>query len=89
MKVFLLFLFCFAHCFATPQGMVWVPPGEFTMGSNSPEAKRDEKPTHRVKVDGFWMDETPVTNKQFNEFVDATGYLTTAEIAKVIAFRPA
>ncbi len=62
-------------------GMVWVPGGEFQMGSNHKDAKRDEKPPHRVKVDGFWLDETPVTNKQFKEFVDATGYVTTAERA--------
>ena len=63
----------------SPPGMVWIPEGEFTMGSDSKEAKSDEKPTHRVKVSGFWMDVTPVTNRQFKEFVDATGYVTTAE----------
>lgn len=54
------------------------------MGSESKEAKRDEKPSHRVKVDGFWIDVTPVTNKQFKEFVEATGYITTAEIAPTL-----
>lgn len=62
-----------------PSGMVWIPGGEFTMGSDNSESKRDEKPPHRVKVDGFWMDATPVTNRQFKEFVDATGYVTIAE----------
>ncbi len=66
---------------ACPQGMVWIPGGEFIMGSDGPDSKKDEKPSHRVKVDGFWMDATPVTNRQFKEFVDATGYLTTAEKA--------
>lgn len=66
---------------SSPEGMVWVPGGEFTMGSESKEAKLDEKPAHRVKVAGFWMDTTPVTNKQFKKFVDATGYVTTAEKA--------
>ncbi len=61
--------------------MVWIPGGEFTMGSDSQEAKNDEKPPHRVKVSGFWIDATPVTNRQFKEFVDATGYVTTAEKA--------
>src|SRR4051812_41517979 len=42
---------------AAPPGMVWVPGGELTMGSDSPEAKLAEKPAHRVRVDGFWMDE--------------------------------
>lgn len=51
------------------------------MGSNDDDARRDEKPTHLVKVDGFYIDITPVTNRQFKEFVDATGYVTTAEVA--------
>lgn len=54
------------------------------MGADHPESKRDEKPPHRVKVDGFWMDATPVTNKQFQEFVDATGYVTIAEKAPTL-----
>lgn len=62
-----------------PQGMVWIPGGEFLMGSENIDAKEDEKPIHHVKVNGFWMDETPVTNRQFREFVEATGYVTTAE----------
>lgn len=65
-------------------GMVWIPGGEFTMGSDSKDAKKDEKPIHQVKVDGFWMDATPVTNRQFKEFIDATGYVTTAEKAPTI-----
>jgi formylglycine-generating enzyme required for sulfatase activity len=59
--------------------MVWVPGGEFTMGTDSDLGWDDEKPAHRVQVDGFWMDETDVTNAQFQKFVDATGYVTTAE----------
>jgi len=62
-----------------PLGMVWIPGGEFTMGSNSDKAWPDEKPAHRVRVDGCWMDQTEVTNAQFQAFVDATGYVTTAE----------
>ncbi len=64
---------------SSPEGMVWIPGGEFTMGSDNSDSKPDEKPPHRVKVDGFWMDATLVTNKQFEEFVKATGYITTAE----------
>ncbi len=60
-------------------GMVWIPGGEFTMGTNSDLGWPEEKPAHRVKVDGFWMDETEVTNSQFGKFVEATGYKTTAE----------
>lgn len=62
-----------------PHGMVWIPGGEFTMGGVGPEANPDEFPTHRVGVDGFWMDETEVTVGQFKEFVEATGYKTIAE----------
>jgi formylglycine-generating enzyme required for sulfatase activity len=59
--------------------MRWIPGGEFTMGSDAPYASRAEGPAHRVRVDGFWMDETVVTNAQFRAFVEATGYVTTAE----------
>ena len=69
----------FGYEVVSPKKMVWIPEGEFTMGSGSKEAKNDEKPTHRVKVSGFWIDETPVTNRQFKKFIDATGYITTAE----------
>ena len=64
---------------ATPPGMCWIPGGEFTMGSDAPDVPRVERPAHRVRVDGFWMDETDVTNAQFRAFVEATGYVTTAE----------
>src|SRR5262249_52135743 len=60
-------------------GMVWIPGGEFTMGTDSDLGWPDEKPAHRVRVDGFWMDETEVTNAQFRAFVEATAYVTTAE----------
>ena len=43
------------------------------------QATRDARPIHRVYVDGFWMDATEVTNEQFAEFVEATGYVTVAE----------
>ncbi len=59
--------------------MVWIPGGEFMMGSTDPLARPDEAPVHRVRVDGFWMDVTEVTNAQFAEFVKATGYKTVAE----------
>lgn len=64
-----------------PPGMVWIPGGEFTMGAvpNDALALPHELPAHRVRVDGFWMDITEVTNRQFAEFVQATGYVTTAE----------
>lgn len=62
-----------------PPGMVWIPGGEFTMGSDAGDARADEKPSHRARVDAFWMDQTEVTNAQFRKFVEATGYVTTAE----------
>ncbi|HKO87636.1 MAG TPA: formylglycine-generating enzyme family protein [Burkholderiales bacterium] len=62
-----------------PQGMVWVPDGEFLMGSDHKLAQKNEGPVHKVRVTGFWMDRTHVTNAQFGEFVKATGYVTTAE----------
>jgi formylglycine-generating enzyme required for sulfatase activity len=40
----------------------------------------EEAPAHFVKVDGFWMDRKPVTNREFRSFVEATGYVTFAEI---------
>ena len=72
-----------------PQGMVWIPGGEFSMGAaESPgmnmvgmQATTDSRPIHRVYVDGFWMDTTEVTNAQFAKFVEATGYVTIAERA--------
>jgi formylglycine-generating enzyme required for sulfatase activity len=62
-----------------PPGMVWIPGGEFTMGSTDALARVDESPLHRVRVDGFWMSATEVTNAQFAAFVKATGYKTLAE----------
>ncbi|MDA0660940.1 MAG: formylglycine-generating enzyme family protein [Planctomycetota bacterium] len=72
---------------SSPEGMVWIPGGEFSMGSSStceslcslPGVASDAQPIHRVYVDGFWMDATEVTNAQFELFVAATGYVTVAE----------
>ena len=49
------------------------------MGGVGHEARREEWPVHSVHVNGFWMDETEVTNASFGKFVAATGYVTTAE----------
>jgi sulfatase modifying factor 1 len=62
-----------------PAGMVLIPGGTYMMGSEDARARPDESPSHQVTVDGFWMDVTEVTNAQFREFVEATGYITTAE----------
>ena len=66
---------------ATVPGMVWIAGGEFTMGTDSELGWPDEKPAHRVRVDGFWIGETEVTNSQFRAFVKATQYVTTSERA--------
>jgi formylglycine-generating enzyme len=64
----------------SPSGnMVWIAGGVFRMGSD--HHYPEEAPSHRVSVDGFWLDRTPVTNRQFKQFVKATGYQTFAEIA--------
>jgi len=59
--------------------MVWIEGGNFLMGSD--QHYPEERPVHRVMVDGFFMDETPVTNAQFRAFVEATGHVTVAERA--------
>jgi sulfatase modifying factor 1 len=73
---------------AAPEGMVWIPGGEFSMGARDPldmrdvigmQATTDSRPIHRVAVEGFWMDASEVTNEQFAKFVKATGYVTMAE----------
>ncbi|XCF04963.1 formylglycine-generating enzyme family protein [Tamlana crocina] len=66
---------------STPEGMVWVEKKTFTQGAKPEDqfAMPREKPAHQVTVDGFFIDITEVTNKQFKEFVDATGYKTIAE----------
>jgi len=58
--------------------MAWIPGGELGMGSD--RHYPEERPVHRVAVDGFWIDRTPVTNKEFARFVEATGYVTLAEL---------
>src|SRR5262249_21727168 len=75
--VVLLPLFSSQAAEAGPPGMVWIPGGQFRMGRNGEQ--KNEGPAHRVEVDGFWMDDHDVTNLEFDRFVKATGYLTTAE----------
>jgi formylglycine-generating enzyme required for sulfatase activity len=47
---------------AAPPGMRWIPPGEFTMGTDSSSSHPNERPAHRVRLAGFWIGETTVTN---------------------------
>ena len=58
-------------------GMVWIPGGEFLMGSD--KHYPEEAPAHRAAVDGFWMDRYVVTNEQFRRFIEATRHVTSAE----------
>jgi formylglycine-generating enzyme required for sulfatase activity len=72
---------------ALPEGMVYIPGGEFSMGSLDPtemfcggdQPMDDARPLHRVYLDGFFMDATEVTNEEFAAFAQATGYVTVAE----------
>ncbi|QRM57969.1 formylglycine-generating enzyme family protein [Sinorhizobium sp. BG8] len=57
--------------------LIWIPGGTFAMGSD--RHYPEEAPQHPVTVDGFWIDAAPVTNRQFAEFVNATGHVTMAE----------
>ena len=61
-----------------PPGMVWIPAGEFWMGSDEPKFA-DARPWHRVRLSGYWIDKNLVTNAQFARFVAATHYVTVAE----------
>ncbi len=66
---------------STPEHMVWVKGKTFVQGAKSRDqmAMSREKPSHKVSVDGFFIDITEVTNAQFQTFVDATQYITVAE----------
>jgi sulfatase modifying factor 1 len=61
------------------EGMVWIKSGTFSMGGDNSQAAPDEYPKHKVTVSGYWIDKHEVTNAQFEKFVKATGYITTAE----------
>ena len=62
---------------ALPKDMVWVPGGDFLMGSE--DFYPEEQPVHQTSVGGFWMDQHPVTVREFRRFVNATGHVTVAE----------
>jgi sulfatase modifying factor 1 len=68
------------------EGMIWIPARTFRMGSD--HHYPEEAPSRFVAVDGFWIDRTPVTNRQFAAFVEATGWITQAEIAPSAADYP-
>ena len=58
--------------------MILIPSGGFMMGSTDPHTFPDEYPQHKVTISSFLMDKYEVTNRQFNDFVNSTGYVTTA-----------
>ena len=64
---------------AISKDMVLIPAGEFLMGSPEGEGAFDEHPQHVVYLDDYYIDKYEVTNAQFKEFVEATGYVTDAE----------
>ena len=64
---------------SSTEGMVLIQGGTFDMGGDNDQADPDEYPKHKVQVSSFYIDMTEVTNAQFKKFVDATGYITTAE----------
>jgi formylglycine-generating enzyme required for sulfatase activity len=66
--------------------MVWIPGGAFRMGSD--RFYPEERPVREVRVERFWIDRHPVTNRQFSRFVAATGYVTVAERAPDPALYP-
>jgi formylglycine-generating enzyme len=62
-----------------PPATVWISGRTFLMGTNDKESFPNERPAHLVQVQGFWMDQHDVTNAEFSKFIEATGYVTTAE----------
>jgi formylglycine-generating enzyme required for sulfatase activity len=73
-----LLISCISYA-ADPPGMKWIPAGEFMMGTDDVNSMPNERPAHREKVEGFWMDAHDVTNAEYRKFVDVTKYITTAE----------
>ncbi len=80
-----MFLFFSSFYFAKDEkkqnvdDMVWVDSNTVKIGSNDQRAYPAETPAHEVKIKGFWIDKTEVTNLQFKEFIETTNYITVAE----------
>ena len=83
--IFFIFIFLIHACsnkdiqYSQNDKMVLIPAGTFVMGGNSNQSSPNEFPRHKVRVDSFYMDVHEVTNRQFNKFVENTGYITIAE----------
>jgi formylglycine-generating enzyme len=67
-----------ANAIPSHSGMRCIEGGTFSLGAEGFYV--EERPVRSVSVDAFWIDETPVTNAMFRAFVEATGYVTAAEI---------
>ncbi|WP_299153825.1 formylglycine-generating enzyme family protein [uncultured Christiangramia sp.] len=64
---------------SSTENMIKLDGGEYLMGGKSEEAKQNELPVHKVEIKPIYVDKTEVTNAEFAQFVEATGYVTTAE----------
>ena len=84
-RALLLSCLLLPQCTRVPAGMVWIPGGEAVLGSQNGD---HDAPLHRVRVDGFFMDATEVTNAEFARFVAATGHVTDAEKKPTVADIP-
>jgi len=62
--------------------MVFIPAGTFIMGDTHGDGDSDEKPTHQVTLEAFWLDRAEVTNVQFARFIQASGYSAQVEWQK-------
>ena len=54
--------------------MVYIGPGAFTMGGRYEDSPRNEQPAHSITLSGYYIGTTPVTNQEYREFVQCTGY---------------
>ena len=64
---------------SSTENMILIKGGAFLMGATTDQGRDDERPLHKESVSDFYIDATEVTNAKFKEFVNATGYVTTAE----------
>ena len=74
------------QCLTNIGAEVWIPGGVFTLGDDA--GYPEERGAREVRVDGFWVDAHEVTNAQFEEFVEATGYVSVAERAPDLSMFP-
>jgi len=75
--IFCLTVYCSPLLAGEPEDMVRIPSGSFWMGSD--EGLASERPAHQVTLDPYWIDKYPITNQQYLNFVQHTGYVTYSE----------